>query len=187
MHFYGWKRGLKTGIYYLRTRPSAQAIQFTIDAGTLKRESRLSQAVTGYHQLKQLQRPRQTLLPPSQEFQLPLNHLPMPSWHPWSRSKSPPSHHPFPSHLPLYLSRDPHLPPPLPPLRPQLPAEADPSHPVHRRRKRSHTKRPRDAQMNEQRQRCSAVSTTRRLVSCALDRPSPLCDVLGSGFYFGRN
>jgi len=39
MHFYGWKRGLKTGMYYLRTRPSANAIQFTIDAGTLKRES----------------------------------------------------------------------------------------------------------------------------------------------------
>jgi ribonucleoside-diphosphate reductase subunit M1 len=39
MHFYGWKRGLKTGIYYLRTRPSANAIQFTIDAGTLKRKS----------------------------------------------------------------------------------------------------------------------------------------------------
>ena len=31
MHFYGWKRGLKTGMYYLRTRPAAQAIQFTID------------------------------------------------------------------------------------------------------------------------------------------------------------
>ena len=36
MHFYGWKRGLKTGVYYLRTKPSAQAIQFTIDASTLK-------------------------------------------------------------------------------------------------------------------------------------------------------
>lgn len=36
MHFYGWKRGLKTGIYYLRTKPSAQAIQFTIDASTAK-------------------------------------------------------------------------------------------------------------------------------------------------------
>lgn len=32
MHFYGWKRGLKTGMYYLRTRPAAQAIQFTVDA-----------------------------------------------------------------------------------------------------------------------------------------------------------
>ncbi|ODN78104.1 ribonucleoside-diphosphate reductase large chain, partial [Cryptococcus wingfieldii CBS 7118] len=36
MHFYGWKRGLKTGSYYLRTQPSAQAIQFTVDASTLK-------------------------------------------------------------------------------------------------------------------------------------------------------
>ncbi|KAF8267329.1 ribonucleotide reductase [Lactarius quietus] len=31
MHFYGWKRGLKTGMYYLRTRPAAQATQFTVD------------------------------------------------------------------------------------------------------------------------------------------------------------
>lgn len=30
MHFYGWKKGLKTGTYYLRTRPAAQAIQFTV-------------------------------------------------------------------------------------------------------------------------------------------------------------
>tara|TARA_Y100001970_G_scaffold290278_1_gene423504 strand:- start:8563 stop:11313 length:2751 start_codon:yes stop_codon:yes gene_type:complete len=31
MHFYSWNRGLKTGIYYLRTRPVANAQQFTID------------------------------------------------------------------------------------------------------------------------------------------------------------
>lgn len=31
MHFYGWKRGLKTGMYYLRTKPAASAIQFTVD------------------------------------------------------------------------------------------------------------------------------------------------------------
>ncbi len=31
VHFYGWKRGLKTGMHYLRTRPAAQAIQFTVD------------------------------------------------------------------------------------------------------------------------------------------------------------
>ncbi|EJD38904.1 ribonucleotide reductase alpha subunit [Auricularia subglabra TFB-10046 SS5] len=36
MHFYGWKKGLKTGMYYLRTRPAAQAIQFTVDAAVLK-------------------------------------------------------------------------------------------------------------------------------------------------------
>jgi len=29
--FYGWKNGLKTGSYYIRTKPKAQAQQFTID------------------------------------------------------------------------------------------------------------------------------------------------------------
>nr|XP_039265299.1 ribonucleoside-diphosphate reductase large subunit-like [Styela clava] len=36
MHFYGWKSGLKTGMYYLRTKPAAQAIQFTVDQKKLK-------------------------------------------------------------------------------------------------------------------------------------------------------
>ena len=31
MHFYGWKRGLKTGVYYLRTRPRAKISAFTIE------------------------------------------------------------------------------------------------------------------------------------------------------------
>ncbi|KAG8035728.1 hypothetical protein G9C98_001384 [Cotesia typhae] len=31
MHFYGWSIGLKTGMYYLRTKPAANAIQFTVD------------------------------------------------------------------------------------------------------------------------------------------------------------
>jgi ribonucleoside-diphosphate reductase alpha chain len=31
MHFYGWSKGLKTGMYYLRTKPAANAIQYTID------------------------------------------------------------------------------------------------------------------------------------------------------------
>jgi ribonucleoside-diphosphate reductase alpha chain len=30
MHFYAWKMGLKTGMYYLRTRPAAESIKFTI-------------------------------------------------------------------------------------------------------------------------------------------------------------
>ncbi|PIU00470.1 MAG: ribonucleoside-diphosphate reductase subunit alpha [Bdellovibrionales bacterium CG10_big_fil_rev_8_21_14_0_10_45_34] len=32
MHFYAWKAGLKTGMYYLRTRPAADAIKFTVDS-----------------------------------------------------------------------------------------------------------------------------------------------------------
>ena len=31
MHFYAWSKGLKTGIYYLRSRPSSKAIQFTVE------------------------------------------------------------------------------------------------------------------------------------------------------------
>ena len=37
MHMYSWKKGLKTGQYYLRTRPKAHAQQFTIDPDTLKK------------------------------------------------------------------------------------------------------------------------------------------------------
>jgi len=33
MHMYGWKKGLKTGMYYLRTRPKARAIQVTVPVG----------------------------------------------------------------------------------------------------------------------------------------------------------
>lgn len=31
MHFYGWSSGLKTGMYYLRSRPAVDAIKFTVD------------------------------------------------------------------------------------------------------------------------------------------------------------
>lgn len=36
MHFYGWKKGLKTGMYYLRTQAAAAAIQFTVDHSTIE-------------------------------------------------------------------------------------------------------------------------------------------------------
>jgi ribonucleoside-diphosphate reductase alpha chain len=32
MHFYAWKKGLKTGMYYLRTKAAVDAIKFTVDA-----------------------------------------------------------------------------------------------------------------------------------------------------------
>ncbi|KAI1727689.1 ribonucleotide reductase, barrel domain-containing protein [Ditylenchus destructor] len=35
MHFHAWKLGLKTGIYYLRTRPAVEAVQFTVNKLTL--------------------------------------------------------------------------------------------------------------------------------------------------------
>jgi len=39
MHFYGWKRGLKTGVYYLRTRPRAKITAFTIEPPKLSKSS----------------------------------------------------------------------------------------------------------------------------------------------------
>lgn len=36
MHFYAWKKGLKTGMYYLRSRAAADAIQFTVDKSAAK-------------------------------------------------------------------------------------------------------------------------------------------------------
>ncbi|MDI3318553.1 ribonucleoside-diphosphate reductase subunit alpha [Pinibacter soli] len=31
MHFYAWKKGLKTGMYYLRTQAAAEAVKFTVE------------------------------------------------------------------------------------------------------------------------------------------------------------
>ena len=36
MHFYAWKKGLKTGMYYLRSKSAADAIKFTVDRDILK-------------------------------------------------------------------------------------------------------------------------------------------------------
>lgn len=49
MHFYGmipkkknisvaWKKGLKTGMYYLRTKAATDAIKFTVDQQMLRKE-----------------------------------------------------------------------------------------------------------------------------------------------------
>ena len=35
MHFYAWKKGLKTGMYYLRSNAAAEAIKFTLDKSAL--------------------------------------------------------------------------------------------------------------------------------------------------------
>lgn len=38
MHFYAWSKGLKTGMYYLRTKPKADAIAFTVDQEMLSKD-----------------------------------------------------------------------------------------------------------------------------------------------------
>lgn len=42
MHFYAWKSGLKTGMYYLRTKSAVDAIKFTLD--NKKKEQAIPQA-----------------------------------------------------------------------------------------------------------------------------------------------
>ena len=48
MHFYTWSKGLKTGMYYLRTKPKASTQQFTIDPrkskSNLKNNSNMNQS-----------------------------------------------------------------------------------------------------------------------------------------------
>ncbi len=44
MHFYGWKAGLKTGMYYLRSQAATQAIQFTVDKNKLAQPTVQTQA-----------------------------------------------------------------------------------------------------------------------------------------------
>ncbi|WP_339626505.1 ribonucleoside-diphosphate reductase subunit alpha [uncultured Maribacter sp.] len=44
MHFYAWKSGLKTGMYYLRTKAAVDAIKFTLD-NSKKKEVPVAEAV----------------------------------------------------------------------------------------------------------------------------------------------
>merc|ERR1712228_170466 len=40
MHFFGWKKGLKTGMYYLRSKAAANAIKFTVDQAALEADAK---------------------------------------------------------------------------------------------------------------------------------------------------
>merc|ERR1711990_965503 len=44
MHFHGWQLGLKTGMYYLRTKAATDAIKFTVDVERVKKSSNTASA-----------------------------------------------------------------------------------------------------------------------------------------------
>jgi len=44
MHFYAWEKGLKTGMYYLRTRPAVDPIKFTLSAKHQRVQAEVSEA-----------------------------------------------------------------------------------------------------------------------------------------------
>ncbi len=46
MHFYAWKKGLKTGMYYLRSTAAADAIKFTLDKSALQQPAVTDAAAT---------------------------------------------------------------------------------------------------------------------------------------------
>ncbi len=46
MHFYAWEKGLKTGMYYLRTKAATDAIQFTVDKSYKQKPQGQAQAQT---------------------------------------------------------------------------------------------------------------------------------------------
>jgi len=39
MHHHAWSNGLKTGMYYLRSRPAADPIKFTLDVESLLKDA----------------------------------------------------------------------------------------------------------------------------------------------------
>ena len=51
---YGWKQGLKTGVYYVRTKAATNAIKFTVDMNVIKNVEEIKnvyQAIANYLQL----------------------------------------------------------------------------------------------------------------------------------------
>lgn len=58
MHFYGWRKGLKTGMYYLRTRAAVGAIKFTVDQATLEAAKGHKRAATQAPQAKSIVAPQ---------------------------------------------------------------------------------------------------------------------------------
>ena len=44
MHFYAWRQGLKTGMYYLRSQAAAEAIKFTVDQSKVKNAKEQNEA-----------------------------------------------------------------------------------------------------------------------------------------------
>ena len=54
MHFYAWKKGLKTGMYYLRSQAAVGAIKFTLDkTGFEPKVEKAQQEIVEVKSLKQ--------------------------------------------------------------------------------------------------------------------------------------
>ena len=63
MHFYAWKKGLKTGMYYLRTKAATDAIKFTVDK-KYKNQSK-EEALQAAPEAQEAQAATKTAAPPA--------------------------------------------------------------------------------------------------------------------------
>lgn len=77
MHFYGWKKGLKTGMYYLRTMAASAPIQFTVDQASLKDEMELGTKLLVRKPYKQVTRVESGDQPSFKLADKPLESLPV--------------------------------------------------------------------------------------------------------------
>lgn len=51
MHFYTWKKGLKTGMYYLRTKAATDAVKFTVDTSVIKQTQTIADKAEAIEQI----------------------------------------------------------------------------------------------------------------------------------------
>jgi ribonucleoside-diphosphate reductase alpha chain len=74
MHFYAWKKGLKTGMYYLRTQAAVDAVKFTVEkhveAVLEPVTTKVSEKDLNYEKYAQEHAPQAA---PKEETQYPLN------------------------------------------------------------------------------------------------------------------
>ena len=66
MHFYAWKSGLKTGMYYLRTKSAVDAIKFTID--TKKKEAPIAEEVAVKEETAVVEQKQQKAVKTAEKF-----------------------------------------------------------------------------------------------------------------------
>ncbi len=51
MHFYTWKKGLKTGMYYLGTKAATDAVKFTVDSTVIKQAQTVADKAEAIEQI----------------------------------------------------------------------------------------------------------------------------------------
>ncbi len=70
MHFYAWKKGLKTGMYYLRSTAAADAIKFTVDKAAMQQPTAVDAPVMAIAETAVLQPAMAEAMPDGRQAQV---------------------------------------------------------------------------------------------------------------------